>query len=44
MNKKQNMLKLIEELARIKQEEDSKRWPPPCVGLLHQPKRPVKKK
>lgn len=41
MNKKRDVLKFVETVARIKVEADSHRWPPLCTGILHQPKRPI---
>lgn len=45
MEKKINVLAdmLVEKVARIRVEQDSFRWPPICMGILHQPVRPVKK-
>lgn len=43
MNKKKEVLKLVEQVARVKVEENSYKWPG-CLGILHQPKRPVDKK
>ena len=40
MNKKKEVLKLAERIARLRVEGDSYRWPPICAGILHQPKRP----
>ena len=42
MNIKKGMLQLVEKTARIKIEQDSYRWPPPCIGIFHHPKRPLK--
>lgn len=44
LNKKHNVLKVVEAMARKKVESDSFRWPPLCTGILHQPKRPVQRK
>lgn len=38
------MLKGIEKVARKEVEKMEKSWPPLCIGLLHQPKRPQKRK
>ena len=35
-----DVLRLIERIARIKVRENFYRWPPICIGILHQPKRP----
>ena len=45
MEQKKDVLKLVERVARIKVEENAFRWPPICIGILHQPKRPkIKRK
>lgn len=43
MDKKQEVrvLNAIQAVARIRVEADSFRWPPSCVGILHQPKKPM---
>lgn len=44
MDKKQKeLLQLVERIARTKVNQETKsRWPG-CLGILHQPKRPMKK-
>lgn len=39
-----NVLKAIECVTRNEVEKSRYPWPPLCSGLLHQPKRPEKKK
>ena len=40
---KRKSLGMIEKMLRIKVEANNIKWPPDCVGIFHQPKRPVKK-
>ena len=42
MRNEKEILAFIERLMRIKVEENTYRWPPRCVGIFHQPKRPKK--
>lgn len=44
MKKEKEILSLLEKAARIKVEQRNSIWPPPCVGIFHQPKRPVSHK
>ncbi len=37
---KQTVLKVVERVTREEVERDMYRWPPICIGLYHQPKRP----
>ena len=41
MNKKKESLKMVERIAKIKVDNNRFGWPPLCMGMLHQPKRPV---
>lgn len=41
---KRMMLKGIEKIVSKEVEKMEKSWPPLCIGLLHQPKRPKKRK
>lgn len=34
------VLHVLERIARVEVENNSKQWPPICMGLLYQPKRP----
>lgn len=43
MNKTKVALKLVEKVGNFAVKQDSFRWPPPCMGILHQPKRPKTK-
>lgn len=46
MNKaglKNNVLKVVEKVSRVEFEKNCFGWPPVCVGIYHQPKRPSKK-
>lgn len=43
MKIKKNVLKAIESITRSEIEKSKQPWPPLCTGILHQPKRPVKK-
>ena len=36
-------VKIIRSIAKVKTETNSFRWPPLCAGILHQPKRPMKR-
>ncbi len=40
MNKTKEVLKLVKKVGSIGVEQNSYRWPPLCMGILHQPKRP----
>lgn len=43
-NKKSNrILNLAGKIAKIEAIKTKSPWPPPCAGILHQPKRPAKK-
>lgn len=37
------ILKMAGKLAKAEAKKTNAGWPPPCIGFLHQPKRPVKK-
>ncbi len=37
-------LKLVEQVARVEVERNMFWWPPVCMGIYHQPKRPKVKK
>lgn len=41
MDKKLEALKAVERVTRVKVDNVRHRWPPICMGILHQPKRPV---
>ena len=41
MSKKKVVLSLVEKAARAKKPQTYGGWPP-CVGIFHQPKRPIK--
>lgn len=43
MNKKTS-LKVIQEIGSIGVKQYSDKWPPPCMGILHQPVRPQSSK
>ena len=43
MEKKKQVLKVVEKLASIKVKRESECGIPICLGILHQPKRPEKK-
>ncbi|HHV09735.1 MAG TPA: cyclic lactone autoinducer peptide [Clostridiales bacterium] len=38
------VLKLVEKVARNEVEKNAYSWPPVCIGIYHQPKRPGNKK
>jgi len=38
------VLKLVEKVARNEVEKNEYSWPPVCIGIYHQPKRPRNKK
>ncbi len=37
------ILKVAGKIVRAEAKKVEAGWPPPCIGFLHQPKRPVKK-
>lgn len=37
---KTNVLKALEVVARKQVEKNNSEWPPACMGIFHQPKRP----
>lgn len=37
---KEVVLKAVERIARMEVSSNSKQWPPVCMGILYQPKRP----
>lgn len=39
---RKTVLQVVEKIARAKVLLDDKQWPPTCIGILHQPKRPNK--
>lgn len=39
-NLKNKALGTIEKIARREVEKNASRWPPDCMGIFHQPKRP----
>lgn len=43
MDKKYEALKMVERATRVKVDNVRHRWPPICMGILHQPKRPNQK-
>ena len=43
MDKKKS-LEMVEKMLRIKVEANQNKWPPNCIGIFHQPKRPVKER
>ena len=43
MNKKKEVLKVVKKIGSVAVERNSYRWPPLCMGILHQPKRPKTK-
>lgn len=43
MNKTKGALKLVKKIGSVSLEQNSYRWPPLCMGILHQPKRPKKR-
>lgn len=36
------LLMAVKSIARIEVERSSNKWPPTCMGILHQPRRPKK--
>ena len=40
---KESILKVTGKILQSKVEKDQSKWPPHCMGILHQPKRPCKK-
>lgn len=42
MDKKKKVLKVVKKIGSMGIKVDSYTWPP-CIGILHQPKRPKKK-
>lgn len=42
MEKKNKALQMIQKVVEAKLKNDSRIWPPPCTGILYQPKRPMK--
>jgi cyclic lactone autoinducer peptide len=38
------VLKIVERVARMEMNYSSDSWPPKCSAILHQPKRPMKRK
>ncbi|TGY87131.1 cyclic lactone autoinducer peptide [Petralouisia muris] len=43
MNKTKEALKLVKKVGSVAVEQNSYKWPPPCMGILHQPQRPKTK-
>lgn len=43
MKLKKIVLKAIEKVARAEVKKNLDEWPPGCMGIYHQPKRPVAK-
>lgn len=43
MDKKKEVLKVVEKIVRVKVDNNRYGWPPPCLGFLHQPQRPLDK-
>ena len=43
-NMENKILKIVQNIVRVEVERNSNKWPPTCMGILHQPKRPSKKK
>lgn len=43
MKKNKAVLKLVKKIGSIGVEQNAYRWPPLCMGILHQPKRPKTK-
>lgn len=41
---KKKTLQLVERVARDEVEKNMLTWPPICLGIYHQPKRPKKRK
>lgn len=39
MNKKKEVLKLAKKIGSMAVEQYSYKWPPICMGILHQPQR-----
>ncbi len=39
---KERVLKTVVKMAEFEANVSNAKWPPTCVGLLHQPKRPKK--
>lgn len=44
MVKEKSIVALVEQMVRIKVKQNNRIWPPPCVGIFHQPKRPISTK
>ena len=41
MRNEKEVLAFVEKVMRVKVEKNTHRWPPLCMGIFHQPKRPV---
>lgn len=39
VNKK--VLEVVERIVRYEVEQKNRAWPPICIGIFHQPKRPI---
>ena len=42
MNKTKKALKLVKKVGSVGVEQNFYRWPPLCMGILHQPPKPKK--
>jgi cyclic lactone autoinducer peptide len=42
-NVKKNVLKVVEKVISLEVEKNNSMWPPLCMGIYHQPKRPIKR-
>lgn len=43
-NVNRKVLKLVERLMRNEVSQSVEKFPPPCLGIFHQPKRPINPK
>ena len=43
-NIENKILKVVQVIVKSEVERNSNKWPPTCMGILHQPKRPCGKK
>ena len=43
-NIENKILKVVQVIVKSEVERNSNKWPPTCMGILHQPKRPGDKK
>lgn len=42
-NLKSSMLKVVEKVVQVEVKRIDSKWPPACIGIYHQPKRPVQR-